>query len=280
MHRAAMVAIHAMGSRLPAARNWGVSLRYFPVEHRGRRNTAPARNSRKISASRTTQVGGQEAFPILLLMSDDSIARLRKSYERAELNESAAHDQPLQQFGQWLHEAIQARIAEPNAMTLATVGTDGRPSTRIVLIKGYDEQGLIWYTNYESRKGRELAAHPFAALQFHWVELERVVRIEGRTEKLGESESDAYFASRPLDSRIGAWASPQSQVIMSRAVLVANAARYAARYGLHPPRPPHWGGYRLLPDRWEFWQGRKSRLHDRLCYRLVDGKWVRERLAP
>jgi pyridoxamine 5'-phosphate oxidase len=213
-------------------------------------------------------------------MTDESIANLRKSYERAELDEHAAQALPMQQFGQWLQEAIRAQVPEPNAMTLATVGADGRPSTRVVLIKGYDERGLAWYTNYESRKGRELAGHPFAALQFHWVELERVVRIEGRVEKVGDAESDAYFSSRPLDSRIGAWASPQSQVIGSRAVLVANAAKYAARYGLQPPRPPHWGGYRLVPDRWEFWQGRRSRLHDRLSYRLVDGQWLRERLAP
>jgi pyridoxamine 5'-phosphate oxidase len=152
----------------------------------------------------------------------------------------------------------------------------------VVLIKGFDARGIVWYTNYDSRKGRELAAHPFAALQFHWVELERVVRIEGRVERTSDAESDAYYASRPLDSRIGAWASPQSQVIPSRATLVANAAQVSARYLMNPPRPPHWGGFRLVPDRWEFWQGRKSRLHDRLRYRreTVDGPWLRERLAP
>ena len=209
-----------------------------------------------------------------------SIADLRKSYERAELNEEASHADPLQQFDQWLKEAIAAEVPEPNAMTLATVAANRRPSTRVVLIKGYDERGIVWYTNYDSRKGQELAVNPYAALQFHWVELERVVRIEGLVERVSDADADAYYASRPLDSRIGAWASPQSQVISSRAVLVAQAARYAAQFALSPPRPPHWGGYRLVPDRWEFWQGRKSRLHDRLRYRLVDGLWVRERLAP
>jgi pyridoxamine 5'-phosphate oxidase len=210
----------------------------------------------------------------------DHIAQLRKSYERAELDESASAADPLQQFERWLGEALAAQLPEPNAMTLATVGANGRPSTRVVLIKGYDARGIVWYTNYESRKGRELAANPQAALQFHWVELERVVRIEGKVQFADGAESDAYYASRPLDSRLGAWASPQSQVIASRATLVANAAKAAAKHGLNPPRPPHWGGYRLVPDTWEFWQGRKSRLHDRLRYRLDGGAWVRERLAP
>ena len=210
----------------------------------------------------------------------DSIADLRKSYERAELDESASLDDPRAQFELWLQQAISGELPEPNAMTVATVGADGRPSTRVVLIKGCDARGIVWFTNYQSRKGRELAAQPFAALQFHWVELERVVRIEGRVEQVDAAESDAYFKSRPLDSRIGAWASPQSEVISSRGVLVANAAKYGAKFLLNPPRPPHWGGYRLVPDRWEFWQGRKSRLHDRLQYRSQDGVWIRERLAP
>ena len=210
----------------------------------------------------------------------DDLASLRKSYEKAELDESSSAAEPWRQFSDWLQQAIAAKLPEPNAMTVATVGPDGRPSTRVVLIKGFDERGVVWYTNYDSRKGRELAGNPHAALQFHWVELERVVRIEGRVEKVSAEESDAYYRSRPLDSRLGAWASPQSQVIASRAVLVANAAKAAAQHGLNPPRPPHWGGYRLLPDRWEFWQGRKSRLHDRLSYRLVERQWLRERLAP
>ena len=209
------------------------------------------------------------------------LSDLRKSYEQGTLEEHDSASEPSRQFEAWLSQALERGLPEPNAMTVATVGEDGRPSTRPVLIKGCDARGIVWYSNYHSRKGRELEVHPFAALQFHWVEMERVVRIEGRVEKVSAEESDAYFASRPLAHRIGAWASPQSQVIASRAVLVANAARYGAQYLLHPPRPPHWGGFRLVPDRWEFWQGRKSRLHDRLRYRLDEaGAWVRERLAP
>ena len=226
-------------------------------------------------------------LPILVTMplTSEQLAALRTSYERAELDESASLANPQAQFAKWLEEAIAAQVPEPNAMTLATVAADGRPSTRIQLIKGLDQGegqgGIVWYTNNQSRKGRELAHNAFAALQFHWVELERVVRIEGRVEKVSAALSDAYFKTRPLDSRIGAWASPQSEVISSRAVLVANAAKIAAKFALNPPRPPHWGGYRLVPDQWEFWQGRKSRLHDRLRYRQDgSGAWVRERLAP
>ena len=205
---------------------------------------------------------------------------MRISYERGSLDETQAANEPLRQFERWFAEAVDAGVLEPNAMTLATVGADGRPSTRIVLLKGVDAAGVVFYTNYDSRKGRELAANPQAALQFHWVELQRVVRIEGRVERTSAEESDAYYASRPVDSRIGAWASPQSGVIANRGVLVANAARTSARYGLHPPRPPQWGGFRVVPDTWEFWQGRRSRLHDRLRYRLTEGRWITERLAP
>jgi pyridoxamine 5'-phosphate oxidase len=208
------------------------------------------------------------------------LSDMRKSYERGGLDEEQAPEQPLTLFQVWFDEALKDNVLEPNAMTLATVGAGGRPSTRVVLVKDFDEAGLVWFTNYDSRKGEELATNPYAALQFHWVSQERVVRVEGRVEKTSAAQSDAYFASRPLDSRLGAWASPQSRVISGRSVLVANAARAAALHGLSPQRPPHWGGYRLVPDAWEFWAGRPSRLHDRLRYRLVDGAWCKERLAP
>lgn len=206
---------------------------------------------------------------------------MRKSYELAELDEAQVAPEPIDQFHRWFDEAVRAKALEPNAMTVATVGADGRPSTRVLLLKGADAQGLVWFTNYESRKGHDLAANPFAAMQFFWGELERVVRIEGRVERVSDEESDAYYVSRPLGSRIGAWVSPQSRVLASRSELEGAWARQQAALGGDPPRPPHWGGYRLVPDRWEFWQGRPSRLHDRIVYqRLADGMWQRQRLAP
>ena len=215
------------------------------------------------------------------MKKDTALADLRKSYEQGALEEHESASEPLKQFEAWLADALTGGIPEPNAMTVATVSADGRPSTRPVLIKGCDARGIIWYSNYRSRKGRELEANPFAALQFHWVELERVVRIEGKMEKVSAEESDHYFASRPLTHRIGAWASPQSEIIAGRGQIVARAAEFGLKFGLSPPRPEHWGGYRLVPDYWEFWQGRSSRLHDRIAYRLQDdGSWLRHRLAP
>ena len=211
-----------------------------------------------------------------------TLADLRKSYTLGSLTETEVDPDPIVQFERWFEHAVKSEVPEPNAMTLATVSADHRPSARIVLIKGVDARGFTFFTNYESRKGHDLAANPHASLLFHWIELERQVRIEGRVEKTTAAESDAYFHSRPLNSRIGAWASEQSQVIESRAVLEAREKAISAQYGEHPPRPPHWGGYRLIPDAMEFWQGRPSRLHDRLLYtRAVEGgDWQIARLSP
>ncbi len=209
------------------------------------------------------------------------IQDLRKSYVLGELNEANASDDPLAQFTQWFNEALSSDILEPNAMTLATVSAQGQPSARIVLIKGFDARGIVWYTSYASRKGDELATHPKAALLFHWVALERQVRIEGTVSRVSEAESDAYFASRPYASRIGALASDQSRVIESAEALKTREAAAKAQYPQEVPRPAHWGGFRLAPQAWEFWQGRPSRLHDRLRYvRQEEGAWLRERLSP
>lgn len=210
-----------------------------------------------------------------------SIADLRKDYSQASLLEDGVAADPVDQFSRWFDEAVKAAIPEPNAMSVATVGEDGRPSSRIVLIKAFDRDGFTWFTNYASRKGRELAAHPHAALLFHWVELERQVRIEGTVEKVSDAMSEEYFHSRPLKSRIGAIASSQSAPIASRDLLEARFAEAERAEGTAPQRPPHWGGYRLRPSYFEFWQGRRSRLHDRIIYTLApDGSWTRERLQP
>ncbi len=210
-----------------------------------------------------------------------SLADLRKDYKQASLSENEVAGDPVTQFTRWFEQATQANVPEPNAMSLATATSDGRPSSRIVLIKGVDDRGFCWFTDYDSKKGSDIAANPQAALLFHWVELERQVRIEGRVEKLSGQESDAYFHSRPLGSRQSASASAQSQPIENRTALEAKLADVVARYADQPPRPDHWGGYRLVPDRLEFWQGRSSRLHDRIVYtRNADGTWSLSRLQP
>ena len=208
------------------------------------------------------------------------IADLRQEYMRESLDEKGVAPDPLKQFELWFDEAVEAQMPMVNAMTLATVSPTGRPSARIVLLKGVDRGGFVFYTNYKSRKGRELTANPEAALLFYWEGLEREVRVEGRVEKISAQESDDYFGSRPLGSRHAAIASPQSKVVADRAALEAMFAEAAERYGDKTPRPPHWGGYRLLPAAIEFWQGRPNRLHDRVLYTLKARGWKIERLAP
>ncbi len=209
-----------------------------------------------------------------------SIADLRREYTYDGLQEANAAADPLVQFERWFNDALAAGLALPNAMTLATLTAGGTPDARVVLLKGIDRGGFVFYTNYLSRKGRELAANSAACLVFLWTELERQVRIEGHAEKVSAAESDEYFATRPLGSRLSAWASAQSEVVPSRDVLESTLEAMEARYGGNPPRPPHWGGYRVIPETLEFWQGRENRLHDRLLYRRHEGAWKIERLAP
>lgn len=210
-----------------------------------------------------------------------SIADLRKDYSRASLSELDVAADPIAQFSTWFDEAVKAEVPEPNAMSVATVGTDGKPSSRIVLLKQVDTAGFTWFTNYHSRKGQEIAQHPYVALLFHWVELERQVRIEGKIEQVSASESDTYFFSRPLLSQLGAIASAQSKPVDKRETLEAQFAAAEKQYGDKAVRPAHWGGYRVVPETLEFWQGRRSRLHDRVLYtRTADGAWSRQRLQP
>ncbi len=208
------------------------------------------------------------------------LAALRQEYMRAGLHEKDLAPDPFAQFGNWFDEALQSGIALPNTMTLATATKKGRPSARAVLLKGFDAHGFVFYTHYRSRKGRELEQNPQAMLLFCWEELERQVGIEGRVEQVSAAESDRYFASRPLGARLSAIVSPQSETVAGREDLETRLEEAAKRWRDAPPRPPHWGGYRLAPDRFEFWQGRRDRLHDRLCYRKSGGVWKIERLAP
>lgn len=211
----------------------------------------------------------------------DHVARLRKEYTRAGLRETDLHPDPIEQFRRWFDDVLAADLHEPNAMILATATPDGRPSARTVLLKGFDGRGFVFYTNYEGRKSRELEANPRAALLFYWGVLERQVRIEGHTFRTSEKESDAYFASRPRGSQVGAWVSEQSRPVESRAVLERRVQELEAEYeGREIPRPPFWGGYRVEPEIIEFWQGRENRLHDRLVYRRAYGGWKTERLQP
>jgi pyridoxamine 5'-phosphate oxidase len=221
------------------------------------------------------------ATPASAAAIGERVAHLRKDYGQASLDENEVAPDPIVQFTRWFEEALKAEVNEPNAMSVATVDQDGRPTSRIVLVKQFDERGFTWYTNYASQKGQQLLSKPFAALLFFWSELERQVRIEGRVERTTDEESDKYFNSRPLKSRLSAIASEQSAPIASRAALEQNYEEVVRQYGEAPPRPQHWGGFRLVPERIEFWQGRRSRFHDRIVYtRQEDGSWTRQRLQP
>jgi pyridoxamine 5'-phosphate oxidase len=246
-----------------------MALRLFSPEQMGRMGQS-------MQARRGLSTASAEAKAI-----GDRVHGLRKDYGQASLSEEDVNENPMAQFTRWFEEALKAEVSEPNAMSVATVGPGGRPSSRIVLVKQFDERGFTWYTNYDSQKGQQLRANPFAALLFFWNELERQVRIEGRVEQVSDDESDTYFHSRPLKSRLGAIASQQSAPIDSRAALEQRYEAVARQYGEEPPRPSNWGGFRLVPERIEFWQGRNSRFHDRIVYtRHEDGHWTRQRLQP
>ena len=257
-----------------------MAMRLFSSEQMARLGAAMGRR-RGIDAAPAPAAAATPASAPAAPAIGDAVAGLRKDYGQASLNEDDVLDDPIAQFTQWFEQALKAEVNEPNAMNVATVDADGRPSSRIVLVKQFDARGFTWYTNYDSRKAQELRANPHAALLFFWSELERQVRIEGRVETTSSEESDKYFHSRPLKSRLSAIASQQSAPIANRAALEQNYEAVAAGAGETPPRPANWGGFRLVPERIEFWQGRRSRFHDRIVYtRQEDGSWTRERLQP
>lgn len=252
--------------------------------HMEREETQIAPMARRLfSAADMAQLGAamQLRRGIVTPAAGEAVAHLRKDYGQASLDEADAADDPMALFNTWFEQALKAEVNEPNAMSLATVDEHGKPSSRIVLVKQFDRRGFTWYTNYDSQKGHELSANAHAALLFFWSELERQIRIEGRVERTSQEESDKYFHSRPLQSRLSAIASAQSTPIASRSVLEQQYDAIAAKHGDHPPRPENWGGFRLVPERIEFWQGRRSRFHDRIVYTLqADGSWTRQRLQP
>ncbi len=213
-------------------------------------------------------------------MNKHELADLRRDFAAGGLSESDVAANPFEQFAAWMNDALKADIIDPNAMTVSTVGEDGRPSVRIVLLKYYGDEGFAFFTNYESKKGRDLTANPFAAMHFFWPQLDRQVAVYGRVEKTSRDESEKYFNSRPVDSRIAAWASAQSSVIGSRDILDKRFEEYKERFGDDVPLPPFWGGFRLTPERFEFWQGRQNRLHDRICYQQDGDAWTITRLSP
>jgi pyridoxamine 5'-phosphate oxidase len=208
-------------------------------------------------------------------------ANIRRDYVKQHLSPKTCLADPIQQLEKWLQDAINAKVVDPTAMTIATVNAQHHPTSRVVLLKGIEKGSLVWFTNYQSNKGQAIAHNPYVAVVFFWPEMERQIRIEGLAQKIADAASDAYFASRPYQNQLGAWASNQSQIIASKVTLLKKVALYGMRYPLRIPRPPYWGGYELIPTKIEFWQGRPSRLHDRICYNLQqEGVWQKVRLAP
>jgi pyridoxamine 5'-phosphate oxidase len=212
--------------------------------------------------------------------NNENIQQMRREYNKGSFDIKNTDESPFKQFELWFKDAVDVKMLDPNAMILSTATKNGKPSSRGVLLKGYNDNGFVFFSNYESRKAKEMAENPQASLIFYWDKLDRQIRIEGKIEKISEKDSDAYYQTRSYTSRLGAWASKQSEVLKSRFTLIRKVAVYAAKYPVNPPLPPYWGGYRLIPDYFEFWQGRESRLHDRISYTLENNSWKIERLYP